>query len=71
MFRLGLICGYALQCVVCKASGWNTAEELARSNAEGNDSEDGEERNEVLGIGNQSSVAKRCEYVNTMGSLLW
>lgn len=67
------ICGYALQCVVHVVLVW--LEYSRRSSqgatAEGNDSEDGEERNEVLGIASQSSVAKRCEYVNTMGSLLW
>uniref|UniRef100_A0A3Q7FZA7 EF-hand domain-containing protein n=2 Tax=Solanum lycopersicum TaxID=4081 RepID=A0A3Q7FZA7_SOLLC len=41
------------------------------TDVEGNDGEGGEERNGVLGIGNQSSFAKRCEYMNTMGSLLW
>ncbi|XP_009765931.1 cleavage and polyadenylation specificity factor subunit 3-II [Nicotiana sylvestris] len=64
------VCGYALQCVVHVVLVWL---EYRRRNSQGeNDNEEnGEEGNGVLGIGNQSSVAKRCETVNTMASLLW
>ncbi|XP_059310304.1 E3 ubiquitin protein ligase RIE1-like [Lycium ferocissimum] len=67
------ICGYGLQCVVHVVLVWLEYNRRSSQGAileEGNS--DSEERNnEVLGIDNQSSVAKRCEYVNTMGSLLW
>lgn len=51
------ICGYALQCVVHVVLVW--LEYRRRSlqggtDVQGNDGEDGEERNEVSGIGNQS-----------------
>lgn len=46
------ICGYALQCVVHVVLVW--LEYRRRRLQGGNDVEDGEERNEVLGIGNQS-----------------
>lgn len=68
------ICGYAAQCVVHVVLVWMEYRRRSALEGEGNDSvEDGDERNEGLGIGNnnQSSVAKRCEYLNTMGSLLW
>ncbi|KAM3339143.1 E3 ubiquitin protein ligase RIE1 [Capsicum galapagoense] len=74
------IIGYAVQCVVHVVLVWmeyrrRSLVQGGRSDdvEEGNEeSEDGDDRNEVLGIGsNQSSVAKRCEYVNTMWSLIW
>ncbi|KAK4373376.1 hypothetical protein RND71_008760 [Anisodus tanguticus] len=72
------ICGYGLQCVVHVVLVWLEYKRRALQGGiveRNDDSEDiGEETNTNgvnLGIANQSSVAKRCEYVNTMGSLLW
>lgn len=51
------ICGYALQCVVHVVLVWLEYKRRrlqGGSDAEGNDGEDGEGRNEVLGNGNQS-----------------
>ncbi|CAN4090465.1 unnamed protein product [Withania somnifera] len=62
------IVGYAVQCVVHVVLVWMEYRRRSSLESEGNESEDGEDRN---GNNNQSSVAKRCEYVNTVGSLLW
>ncbi|XP_022726441.1 E3 ubiquitin protein ligase RIE1-like [Durio zibethinus] len=79
------ICGYALQCLVHVVLVWleyrrrnsrrtSARDEERRDDAAGdvNDSEDEEDGIERGPSGsNQSSVARRCESLNTMASFLW
>ncbi|XP_068661995.1 E3 ubiquitin protein ligase RIE1-like [Aristolochia californica] len=77
------ICGYALQCVVHVVLVWfeYRRRNLRRrgledgsggaSDSETNDSEEDESEAAGFGFGGRTSVAKRCESINTMASFLW
>ncbi|CAH9092238.1 unnamed protein product [Cuscuta europaea] len=79
------ICGYALQCLVHVVLVWieyrrrnspisRLLEEAGGTREGGSDEEDEEEEEQIiagLAISSQSSVAKRCESVNTMASFMW
>ncbi|KAL2518716.1 zinc finger protein [Abeliophyllum distichum] len=74
------VCGYALQCLVHVVLVWIEYKKRNsrrrrngnRGTEEDNDFENEEDDNIGLsGISNSSSIAKRCESVNTMVSFLW
>lgn len=75
------VCGYALQCLVHVMLVWS---EYSRRNshidhnpgdgatmADGSEEDDEEEMIAGFAISRRSSVAKRCESVNTMASFVW